>query len=85
VTKPEPPSDVHELFRYGRGDEVRVYSLHVASRGTALWRVTLRPGSPDAAVKESDFTQADAAAEFLEEVTRTLTAGGWRPIAAGER
>ncbi len=85
VTTPERSTDVHELFRYGRGDEVRVYSLHVVPGGTELWRVTRRAGSPDTAVMESDFTHVDAAAQFLDEVQRALTAGGWRPVALADR
>jgi hypothetical protein len=70
--------DVHEVFRYGRGDEVRIYSFHVVASGTELWRVTQRAGEPDEAVMETSFTRAIDAAQFLEEVTRALVAGGWR-------
>jgi len=85
VKTPDGSIDVHELFRYGRGDEVRVYSLHVVPGGTELWRVTSRPESPDTSVMECDFTDADAAARFLDEVQRTLTAGGWRPVGSDDR
>jgi hypothetical protein len=69
--------EVHEVFRYGRGDEVRVYSFHVVPSGTELWRVTRRAGEPDDSIRETTFTRATDAAQFLEEVTRALIAGGW--------
>ena len=69
-----------EVFRYGRGDEIRIYSLHVVAGGTELWRVTVRPGRPDAAIKEEDFTSVDVALRYFEEIERTLTAGGWRSV-----
>lgn len=69
-----------EVFRYSRGNEVRVYSLRVVAGGTELWRVTVRPGEPDSEIKESDFTSADVAARYFEEIERTLTAGRWRQV-----
>jgi hypothetical protein len=71
---------VCEVFRYSRGEAVRIYSLHVIAGGTELWRVTVRPGQPDSAVKEEDFTSADMAARYIEEIVRTLVAGGWREV-----
>lgn len=73
------PRDV-EMFRYKRGDDVRVYCLRVVPGGTELWRVTERAGQPPSAVKEDDFREADVAAQFLKEVERYLTAGGWRLV-----
>ena len=69
-----------EVFRYSRGDEIRVYHLHVVAGGTELWRVTLRSGEPDSAVKEETFTSADVAAQYFGEIERALRAGGWREI-----
>ena len=69
-----------EMFRYQRGDDVRVYCLRVVPGGTELWRVTERAGQPPSAVKEEDFNRADVAALFLNEVERSLTAGGWRLV-----
>jgi hypothetical protein len=69
-----------EVFRYSRGDEVRIYSLRVIKGGTELWRVTVRPGQPDASIKEENFRSADVAARYFGEVERTLTAGGWRKV-----
>ena len=71
-----------EMFRYRRGDEVRIYRLHVVTDGTELWRVTARPGQPDSAINEEDFRSADVAVRYFEEIERTLTAGGWRKVPA---
>jgi hypothetical protein len=71
---------IHEVFRYSRGDEVRIYSFHVLPGGTELWRVTERPGELPDSVVETSFTRAQDAAQFLEEVTRALIAGGWRRL-----
>ena len=71
---------IHEVFRYGRGDEVRIYSFHVLPAATELWRITERTGEPPEAVMETSFTRAEEAAQFLEEVTRALIAGGWRQL-----
>jgi hypothetical protein len=71
-------SGIHEVFRYARGDEVRIYSFHVVPGGTELWRVTERVGQPAESVMETTFRRSEEAAAFLEEVTRALTAGGWR-------
>jgi len=57
---------------------VRIYNLHVVESGVELWRVTESADQPSQSVKETDFTGVEAAADFLEEVERTLTAGGWR-------
>lgn len=55
-----------EIFRYSRGDEVRIYNLHVVAGGTELWRVTVRPGHPDHAIKEEDFKSAEVAAQTAQ-------------------
>jgi hypothetical protein len=69
---------IHEAFRYRRGDALRIYTLHVVAGGVELWRITETADRPTETVKETDLNGADAAAQFLEEVERTLTAGGWR-------
>ena len=69
-----------EIFRYSRGDDVRVYRLRIVAGGTELWRITERPGQPDSVIKEEDFKSADVAARYFAEVERTLTAGGWRLV-----
>lgn len=69
-----------EVFRYQRGDDLRIYSLLVVDGGTEFWRVTVRPGQPDGRVKEEDFKCAETAARYFEETERTLAAGGWRQV-----
>ena len=69
---------IHEAFRYRRGDEVRTYNLHVVAGGVELWRVSEAVDRPADSVKETHLNGPDEAAQFLEEVERTLTAGGWR-------
>jgi hypothetical protein len=76
---PAPARDV-EMFRYCRGEQVRVYRLRVVPAGTELWRITETPGQPPSAIKEDDFQDPDVAAQFLKEVERALTAGGWRLV-----
>ncbi len=79
MTEDERPSE-GEIYRFARGEEVRVYKLRVVARGTELWRITLRPGQPDAAIKEDDFNDIDVAVRCFEEIERTLIAGRWRKI-----
>lgn len=69
-----------EVFRFCRGADVRIYHIRVVPGGIELWRVTVRHGEPDSSIKEDHFQSADAAAAFFEEIERTLTAGGWRPV-----
>lgn len=69
-----------EVFRYRRGEDIRIYRLRVIEGGIELWRITIRSGQLDVSIKEDDFRSADAAARFFEEVQRSLTAGGWRPV-----
>ena len=57
---------------------MRIYNLHVVAGGVELWRVTETADQPATSVKETDFSGVEAAADFLEEVERTLMAGGWR-------
>jgi hypothetical protein len=74
----------HEVFRYRRHDEVRIYQLCAVPGGLELWRVVEREGELADSVKEVDFRRPDEVAQFLEEVERTLTAGGWRQESAEE-
>jgi hypothetical protein len=80
MIKKDQPSKATEVFRYSRGDQVRVYRLEVVSGGTALWRVTERQGQANCWIKEDDFQSAEVAGRYLEEIERTLTAGGWRCV-----
>jgi hypothetical protein len=69
--------DAHEVLRVTRDDETRVYHLRVVADGAELWRTIEAPGREPTSVKETHFDDAEAAAEFLDEVRRTLRAGGW--------
>jgi hypothetical protein len=66
------------LLQYRRGDETRVYNVRVVPDGAELWAVTEAPGRVPRSMKEGLFTSAAEALEFLDEVHRTLLAGGWR-------
>lgn len=67
----------HAVLRCSRGDETRTYSLCIVPGGVELWRVSESPDAGSVSVRESHFTSADETAQFLEEVRRTLRAGGW--------
>lgn len=69
-----------ELFRYRRGEDMRIYRLRVVEGGIELWRITIRSGQLDGSIKEDDFRNADAAARCFDDIQRSLTAGGWRLI-----
>ena len=69
-----------EVFRYSRGDEVRIYSLRVVKGGAELWKVTMRPGQPDVEIKEDHFSDAEACAQCFEEIDRMMQAGKWRKV-----
>jgi len=71
------------IFRYRRDEDVRIYDLRVVEGGgTALWRITVRPGQSDVEIKEDDFTSVEMALRYFEEVERSLIAGGWKEAAA---
>jgi hypothetical protein len=72
--------DFRELFRYQRGDELRIYQLRVIPGGAELWRMTERTGEAAASLKEDDFTSPDVI-RTLEELKRRLKAGGWQELA----
>jgi hypothetical protein len=74
----EPAIRWHEVLRCTRGDETRIYRLRAVAGGAELWRITECPGEKTRSVKESDFSDADQTSQFLEEVRRTLKAGGWQ-------
>jgi hypothetical protein len=73
-------AEFRPLLQYRRGDETRVYNVRVVPDGAELWAVTEAPGKVPRSVKEGLFTNAAEALEFLDEVDRTLMAGGWREI-----
>ena len=72
--------DFRELFRYQRGDELRIYKLCVIPGGAELWRLTERTGEPATSLKEDDFTSPDDVIRTLEELKRRLMAGGWQEL-----
>jgi hypothetical protein len=69
---------VCEVLRCERGDETRIYNLRGGSGGAELWRVTEISGEAASAVKECGFKTPEEAAEFLDEVRRTLRVAGWK-------
>lgn len=71
-------ADFHEVLRCMRGDDTRIYNLRVVSDGVELWRITESRGERPRSVKECDFRDPDETSQFLEEVRRTLKAGGWQ-------
>ncbi len=73
-----PATRWHEVLRCTRGDETRIYRLRVVADGAELWRMTEAPGEKTRSVKESDFKDPETTSKFLEEVRRTLKAGGWQ-------
>ncbi len=76
----EPAIRGHEVLRCTRGDETRIYRLRVVLGGAELWRMTESPGEQTRSVKESDFKDPETTSQFLEEVRRTLKAGGWQEM-----
>ena len=74
----DEPAKWHEVLRCTRGDETRTYRLRVVSGGAELWRMTESPGEQTRSVKESDFKDPETTSQFLDEVRRTLKAGGWQ-------
>jgi hypothetical protein len=71
-------ADLRELFRYQRRGEIRVYSLRIVSTGAELWRITEQPQERASSVKEADLKSSEEALEAIEDIERSLSAGGWR-------
>jgi hypothetical protein len=71
--------DFHTVLRCVRGDETRTYGLLVVAGGVELWRVTESPQAVET-VKESDLASSEQTAAFLEELRRSLVAGGWHAV-----
>ena len=71
------PDDFHEVLRCVRGDETRSYRMRAIAGGAELWRITESDRAVVQSIKESDFTSSEQAAAFLEELRRSLVAGGW--------
>jgi hypothetical protein len=78
--KPDPSVDSGndiEILRCVRGEETRRYRLRAVPGGAELWRITASDSGLQT-VKESDFQSSEQVAGFLEELRRSLVAGGWR-------
>jgi hypothetical protein len=71
-------NEFREVLRVTRGDETRIYKIRAGSGNPELWRFLEVPGEPVQSIKECDLANPDEAWTFLEEVQRTLRAGGWR-------
>lgn len=78
----EPPAANarHEIFRYARSAETRIYYLRVVPGGAELWRDTNVVSDGPLSVMEGLFRSSEETAQFLEELRRALIAGGWREV-----
>jgi len=75
--------DFRELFRYERGDEVRIYNLRVVPPGAELWRVTEVAGQEPTSIREANLASTEEAIELLHDIERSLKAGGWTQTSGG--
>jgi hypothetical protein len=80
----DAPVGLREVARFVRGTEQRSYGLRAAPEGAELWRITEAAGQPPEPVLETTLDNIDQALTFLEELDRTLKAGGWT-VAHGRR
>jgi hypothetical protein len=67
-----------EVLSCVRQGETRSYRLRAIVGGAELWRVTKSEVGELHSLKEGDFATSEQAAGFLEELRRSLVAGGWR-------
>ena len=77
----DPPDDLDdcvEILSCVRKNETRIYRLRVVHGGAELWRTTESHLSGVHSVKESHFQSSEQVTGFLEELRRSLIAGGWR-------
>ena len=75
---PLDPEDFVEVLSCVRRGETRSYGLRAVAGGAELWRVTESDLGGLQSIKECDFQSSEQAAPFLEELRRSLVAGGWR-------
>jgi hypothetical protein len=73
-------TDFRELFRYEKAGRVRIYNLRAVTNGAELWMVSAKTGKLADSKKKTTFDNPAHAVIFLEEIERTLTAGGWRRL-----
>jgi len=52
--------------------------MRVVPGGAELWRVTESADGSIQSIKEGDFKSSEEVSQFLEELRRALTAGGWQ-------
>jgi hypothetical protein len=74
-------NEFRELFRYQRGDEVRIYNLRVVP-GVELWRMTEVAGREPTSAKEANLASTEEAIELLHDIQRSLTAAGWTQMSS---
>ena len=75
---PADPAEFVEVLSCVRGDETRSYRLRAIVGGAELWRVTESELAGLHSIKECDFQSSEQVVAFLEELRRSLVAGGWR-------
>ncbi len=75
---PADPEKFVEVLSCVRGDETRSYRLRPIVGGAELWRVTESGLAGVQSIKECDFQSSEQLTGFLEELRRSLLAGGWR-------
>ena len=75
---PESSGDFVEVLHCVRKHEARSYMLRAVAGGAELWRVTESHLAGAESIKESDFQSSEQVTAFLEELRRSLLAGGWR-------
>jgi hypothetical protein len=76
-----PSTDLRELFRYQRHDELRIYALRVVPGGVELWRTTEKDGEAPVSILEDDFGRVEEVIRTLDELEQRLKAGGGRLVA----
>lgn len=77
----QPPDDLDEcveILTCVRRNETRVYRLRIVTGGAELWRTSQSDAGGIQSLKESDFRSSEQVTAFLEELRRSLIAGGWR-------
>jgi hypothetical protein len=78
-------TELREVFRFQKGNDLRVYGLRLVSGRVELWRVTETPGQQASAIKEADCANSREALELFEDIEASLKAGGWRETAPDGR
>jgi hypothetical protein len=75
---PENPDELFEVLHCVRKEVTRTYRLRAVAGGAELWRATESDLGGIQWVKESDFQSSEQVTAFLEELRRSLLAGGWQ-------